>query len=239
LDAIVERATADARVLLAGGADAVIVENFGDTPFDGDEVPPWTVAAMTRVCLAVRAAAPPLRLGVNVLRNDARAALSVAHAAGGEFIRVNVHVGAMVTDQGLLQGKARATLLERNRLGATVRIVADVRVKHAVPLGSPELADLARDTADRGLADVLVVTGSGTGRHTDPTDWRVVRDATSRPVWVGSGFDPAGAGAFPGLEGAIVGTWLHEGSAIDAPLSLERVRLARTALDQAAANSDS
>lgn len=234
LDAVVAQACADATTLARGGADGLVVENFGDAPFDGEEVPPFTVAAMTRVCLAVRAAAPKLRMGVNVLRNDARAALSIAAATGGAFVRINVHTGVMVTDQGLLQGRARRTLLERNRLGAAVKVVADVRVKHAVPLGDPDLADLARDTVHRGLADVLVVTGTGTGRRTDPSDWRRVREAVpTTPVWVGSGFDPESAAAFPGLEGAIVGTWLHEGSALDAPLSLDRVKVARSALDLA------
>jgi uncharacterized protein len=191
------------------------------------------------VCLAVRAATPQLLLGVNVLRNDARAALSIAHAVGGTFVRVNVHTGVMVTDQGLIEGDARATLLERNRLGAQLQLVADVRVKHAVPLGNPLLADLARDTAHRGLADVLVVTGTGTGRPTDPADWETVRSAVpSHPVWVGSGFVPDTAEAFPGLRGAIVGTWLHEDEQLDAPLSVDRVRRTRRALDQAA-NRDS
>lgn len=237
LDAIVARAEADAATLLRGGADAAIVENFGDAPFDGDEVPPWTVAAMTRICLAARAAAPGLRLGVNVLRNDARAALAIAHAVGAGFVRINVHVGAMVTDQGVLEGKARRTLLERNRIGAgDVRLVADVRVKHAVPLGQPDLADLARDTAQRGLADTLVVTGSGTGRRADPSDWRRVRDAVPGvPVWIGSGFDPDASDLFPGLDGAIVGTWLHADTDLLAPLAVDRVRAVRAALDRAGA----
>ena len=37
---------------------------------------------------------------MNVLRNDAAAALSIAAVAGATFIRVNVHTGAVVADQG-------------------------------------------------------------------------------------------------------------------------------------------
>ena len=37
------------------------------------------------------------------MRNDAAAALGIAVATGAHFIRVNVHGGAMVTDQGLDQ----------------------------------------------------------------------------------------------------------------------------------------
>ncbi len=231
LAAALARAEHDARALRDGGADAIIVENLGDAPFDLDEVPPYTVAAMTLAVRAVRDAAPSLAVGVNVLRNDALAAVSIAAATGAAFVRVNVHVGAMVTDQGLLQGRARRTLLERQRLSADVRIVADVLVKHAVPLGPWSLEDAARDTAHRGLADVLVVTGSGTGRPTDPDAMaRVRRAVPGVPVWVGSGLTPADAPAFGALDGAIVGTWLHHDGDLDQPIDPERVRAMRAAL---------
>lgn len=38
LAAVLERARADARALADGGADGVIVENFGDAPFTRDAV---------------------------------------------------------------------------------------------------------------------------------------------------------------------------------------------------------
>ncbi len=73
---------------------------------------------------------------MNVLRNDALAALGVAVAAGADFIRVNVHTGAMLTDQGIIQGEADQTLRMRRYLNAErIQIFADVLVKHAVPLG--------------------------------------------------------------------------------------------------------
>ncbi|MEZ4241897.1 MAG: BtpA/SgcQ family protein [Myxococcota bacterium] len=232
LPAVLERAAADARALAAGGADAIIVENLGDAPFARTDVGPATVAMMTRAADAVRQAAPGCELGINVLRNDALAAVGIAAAVGAGFVRINVHVGAMVTDQGVVEGDARATLLERNRLGAPVRIVADVLVKHAAPLGAWSLVDAARDTAERGGADVLVVTGSGTGRPTDPADLRAVQQAVPGvPVWVGSGLVPAEVPRFAPLQGAIVGTWLHRDADLAAPVDPERVRAVRAALD--------
>ena len=223
LERALARAVQDARTLAENGADGVIVENLGDAPFAGDRVSPATVAQLTRIGLAVREVAPSLVLGINVLRNDALAALSIAAAVGADFIRVNVHTGTMVTDQGVLEGRARQTLLERNRLGVRVKIAADVLVKHAVPLGEPDLADVARDTALRGLADVLIVTGSGTGRPHDPARVRTVRQAVDRPVWVGSGVSPATFASFD-ADGAIVGSCLHTDGDLDAPLDAARVR---------------
>lgn len=223
LEDALARAVQDVRTLRDNGADGVIVENLGDAPFAGDTVAPATVAQLTRIALAVREQAPDLALGINVLRNDAMAALAIASVTDAEFIRVNVHTGTMVTDQGVLQGQARRTLLERNRLGAKVRIAADVLVKHAVPLGEPDLADVARDTALRGLADVLIVTGSGTGRPHDPARLRTVKDAVDVPVWIGSGLTPDGMASFE-ADGAIVGSWLHQDGDLNRPLDATRVR---------------
>ena len=42
---ICERAVADARAFADGGADALVIENFGDVPFTAGRVPSETVAA--------------------------------------------------------------------------------------------------------------------------------------------------------------------------------------------------
>ena len=62
---IVETALRDAHAWADGGADALIVENFGDVPFRKDHVLPQTVAAMSVVVAAI-AAEIHLPLGVNV-----------------------------------------------------------------------------------------------------------------------------------------------------------------------------
>src|SRR5438128_7686317 len=188
---VVESALADARALVEGGVDAVLVENFGDAPFTPGRVEPATVAAMSVVAAEVRKALPRTHLGVNVLKNDARAALAVACAVGGEFIRVNVHAGAVLADQGIVQSDAYHTLRDRRLLGADVRLFADVQGKHAVPLGPVELEQEARDLVHRGLADALVVSGKATGEATPLGDVKRVRTVVPDvPVLVGSGVTP-------------------------------------------------
>ena len=155
-----------------------------------------------------------------------RCRVGAAAASGAGFIRVNVHTGAMVTDQGLIQGRARETLLYRARLDPALSIAADVLVKHASPLGAADLRQVARDTWRRGRADALIITGSGTGRPSDPADLRAVREAVPEAtLWVGSGVTHATAAAIaPLVDGAIIGTALHEGGDLAAPLALERIR---------------
>ena len=228
LDDTVRRAVTDARRLVAGGMHAVLVENFGDAPFFPGAVPPVTVAALTRAVLAVREAVA-VPVGVNVLRNDACAALAVAHVTGAAFVRVNVLTGAMVTDQGLIQGEAHRLALDRRALGATaVRVLADVDVKHAAPLAPVPLAQAAHDTLARGGADGLLVSGSGTGHPPTAAALREVcegRGSSAAPVLLGSGLAVATAGDLvPWADGAVVGTCLREGGDVHAPVDESRVR---------------
>lgn len=236
LQSILARAAEDARALVDGGADAVLVENFFDAPFAKDAVPPHTVAAITRAVDAVRGALPAdLPVGVNVLRNDARSALAIAHVCGARFVRVNVYVGAAVTDQGIIEGAARSAVLYRRELGADVAIWADVFVKHAAQLGdgSVTLEDAAKDAVYRGLADALIVSGAATGTATEPETVRRVRTAVpGTPILVGSGFDAATAPALlaAGASGAIAGTSLKRNGQVSEPVEAERVRALRTAM---------
>jgi membrane complex biogenesis BtpA family protein len=221
-----ERAVRDARTLAAGGMDAVLVENFGDAPFYPDRVPRHVVASMTDLVGAVRRAVD-VPIGVNVLRNDVRSALAVAAAVDADFVRVNVHVGARVTDQGVVEGQAHETMRLRERLDADVAVFADVGVKHSTPLGESDLERGAREAAGRGLADGLVVSGTGTGETTDHADLDRVAAVAGEcdvPTLVGSGVTPETVAATLGrADGAIVGTALKEGGETTEPVDAERV----------------
>ncbi len=222
---VIERALSDALALAENGMDGVIVENYGDVPFFPAAVPPETVAAIAVVVGAV-VEAVRVPVGVNVLRNDAAAALAVAVATGAGFIRVNVHTGAMLGDQGWLTGRAHETLRARATLGADVAILADVLVKHATPPAGVDVGQAARDTWQRGLADALLVTGPATGSRTDPARLRRVREAVpDAPVWVASGLSPENAAEVMALaDGAIVGSALERDGVAGNPVDRERVR---------------
>ena len=211
----------DARVLAAAGYDAIVVENFGDAPFFATHVPPITVAAMTACALAVRAAAPGVSIGINVLRNDAESALSVAICTNASFVRVNVHTGARVTDQGLVQGEAATTLRLRRALGAEgIAIWADVDVKHSAPLGARRpLAQEVEDLTKRGMADIVLVTGEGTGKGVDLDKLAAVKRASGKPVLVASGATLATLEVLASSsDGVVVGSALRVGGIAGEPV---------------------
>ena len=229
IGAVESSAPADATTLLAGGVDAILVENFGDVPFQ-KTVDAITIAAMTRIIRAI-VELSDVPVGVNVLRNDPQAAISIATVTGAEFIRVNVHIGAMVTDQGLIEGQAAETLRLRDSLGADVAILADVGVKHATPYDEKwSLEQEAKDAWNRGLADALIVSGSGTGAPTNAVDLERVKHAIPEaPLIVGSGVNGETLTEFSLATAWIVGTALKREGAIENEVELAQVlRLTNT-----------
>jgi membrane complex biogenesis BtpA family protein len=224
LESVLDFAVNDARAYQQGGAHALFIENFGDVPFTKTNVAPETIAAMAAAGRAIRQAVK-LPIGFNVLRNDARAALALCAACGGAFIRVNVHTGAMLTDQGLIEGNAYDTLRYRRRVCPPAQIFADVHVKHAVPLGNWTIGDAARDTVERGLADALIVSGAGTGLSADLADVeRVRRICPAIKVLLGSGVTLENVRDFlPAADGFIVGSSLKAAGRLSNPVDPKRV----------------
>lgn len=233
MEAVIRWAVNDARAYERGGAHALFIENFGDIPFTRGSVPPETIAAMCAAGRAVRGAVK-LPIGFNVLRNDARAALALCAACGGGFVRINVHTGAMLTDQGIIEGNAYETCRYRQRICPAARIYADVHVKHAVPLGNWQIGDSARDAVQRGMADGLIVSGVGTGMAADRHDLESVRaTCPGAKILLGSGVTVDNVEDYLELaDGFIVGSSLKKGGRVSNPVDSQRVRRLARAIEQ-------
>jgi membrane complex biogenesis BtpA family protein len=225
LDDLIHRARDEATQLASAGFDALVVENFGDAPFNATRVGPHTVAAMAVITHALRRAVA-VPLGVNVLRNDAAAALAIAATAGADFIRINVHTGVYATDQGIIEGRAHDTVRYRAALRARTAILADVHVKHAEPLSTRDIAQAAEETAYRGRADALIVSGTATGKSAAIDDLKRVRDAVpDKPLYVGSGATPDTVADLLSIaDGVIAGTALKQNGVTSAPLDPRRIK---------------
>jgi hypothetical protein len=211
---VYDTALAEVAILQRYAVDGLIVENYRDAPFYPHHLPAETIAALAAVSREVlRVARVPV--GVNALRNDARAAVAIATATGAAFVRVNVHLGAVVADQGIIQGMGHETLRLREALRSPVLIFADVGVKHATPLGDRGLAIETRDLSERGLVDAVIVSGVWTGAETSPDDIAVVRQHTTLPVLLGSGATPENLHkVYDKVDGLIVGsTFKQDGKA--------------------------
>ncbi len=229
---VVGRALDDAAALEAAGLDGIILENFGDAPFSRGFAGRGAVAAMAAIGSLVQEKTS-LPLGINVLRSDALSAVAVAAAVGARFIRVNVHIGAAATDQGIIQGNARETLLAIRDLSPGLRVFADVFVKHARPLGSESIEQAAAELVERGKAAALIVTGDMTGSPGSPEELARVRAAVpGTPVVAGSGVTAETVADLLGTcDAVIIGSDIMEGgraaNAIDPARAAAFVRAAR------------
>jgi len=220
----VEKALQEADILAAGGVDGIIVENFWDSPFPKEKSDPVTVSGIT-VCVREIVKAVKVPVGVNILRNDALSALSVAHVTGAAFIRVNVLTHAMVTDQGIIEGCSYDLSRLKKRLSSSVHVFADVMVKHAYPLAAMDIATVAKDTASRGGADVLIVSGTGTGAPIAIEDARRIKEAVPEvPLASGSGVEPGNIiDLSEYIDLFIVGTYFKKDGKVENPIDPERV----------------
>lgn len=224
LKTVIDRAEQEATALASGGVDGLIVENFFDAPFAKNQVDPAVVSAMTVVVQRIQNLVT-LPIGLNVLRNDAKSAMAIASCVRAQFIRVNVLTGVMATDQGLIEGEAYQILRYRRELGTDVKILADVLVKHARPLSSPNLTVAVKDTIERGLADAVILSGWATGSPPNIEDLELACGAANgTPVFIGSGANWENVGTLmQAADGVIVSSSLKRHGQIEQPIDPIRV----------------
>ncbi|MCW5765291.1 MAG: BtpA/SgcQ family protein [Phycisphaeraceae bacterium] len=218
---IAQQAADEARLLARAGFDALLIENMHDVPYVPGRQDPAVVAAITAAALAVRAAAPALPLGIQVLACGNREALAIALAADASFIRCENFVFAQVADEGLSPTAEAADLLRyRRAIGAqSVRIFCDIDKKHASHALTADLSIPAwAEAAEFFRADGIIVTGLATGRPAAASDLADARRATSLPLLVGSGVTPDNIAAmFRHADAVIVGSWFKRRGVWNAP----------------------
>jgi len=205
LGGIVERLRADLDIILAADFDAVLFCNEGDLPyaFRADYV---GVAAMTRV---VNELAPKDRpFGVDFLW-DPRAALNIAAATGGSFIRC-VPVGAYESDMGLWSTDVAGLLRERRQIGADrVATLMNVTPEFASSLGTRSVTEVARSAAWSSLADAILISGPRQGTEPDMDALTLVKEELDGavPVIANTGAKATNVASFlEKADGIIVGT---------------------------------
>ncbi len=227
VEAIYERALADARAYAGAGFHGLIVENHGDIPFaKPEQLGPETAAHMAVAADRVRRETG-LPIGINVLANAALHALAVASASGARFVRVNQWANAYVANEGLIEGAAAPALRYRALLRAEgIRVFADAHVKHgahAIVQDRP-LAELVRDV-EFFSADAVIATGQRTGHAADLDYIRAIRAATGLPALVGSGVSEGNLrDILSVVDGVIVASALKVGGVWWNPVDPERAR---------------
>lgn len=215
----------DARTLIEGGVDAILIENMHDVPYLRARVEPETIAAVALYARRVRELAPHVPVGLQVLAAANREALGVAVACGLDFLRVEAFAYAHVADEGFIQACAAELVRARYALRAeSILILADIKKKHS---SHAITADLSIEAIAEGSefcgADGLIITGSATGKAPDRSLLPRVQAVSRRPVLIGSGVSLENARDYWGADAWIVGTALKDGGDWRNPVNPQRV----------------
>lgn len=225
-------AVANARIFAEAGVPWMKLQD--QTRTEGPAAPD-TLAMTAAVARVLRAEVPEIGLGIIVEAHDPAAALSVAHAAGADFVRLKVFVGGAMTAQGPRHGLGAQAVAHRAALGRPdIAILADVHDRTAVPL-SGESQPFAAEWAAKTGADGLIVTGASF----PDTLARIaaVREAgLRRPILIGGGVTAANVGeALAAGDGVIVSTALMRRGAGEDDLVRWDADLCRRFMDAARA----
>ena len=204
LEQIYQNAKKDAEALKNGGVDSIIFENFGDTPFVKDSISKLTISHFVSIVNDIKRNID-LTIGVNVLRNDGEAAISIASATGASFVRINILSGTMYTDQGIVEGKAHEILKLKKSLENEIEIYADVFVKHAVPPSGYTIENQTKELLDRAGADKIIITGDGTGKEIDYSQLIKLREIVPKEkLVIGSGVNQQNIKEYKGIADILI-----------------------------------
>ena len=223
LDKIIDVAMVDAENLVKGGVNALQIENYSDPSYFVNKAAYETVAAMAIIGNEIRKSFPQVPMGVCLLA-DPEAGIAVAHCMKAKFIRATFFTEAGVDVGGLALRNPHEILRYRKFLDPSIKILADVHIKHSAPLGVRPIEESAYDAA-YFLADAVIISGKHTGKETSLDDVRKVKAVLPEyPVFIGSGTNKDNAKElFRYADGAVVGTSVKVDGLSDNPVSLERV----------------
>lgn len=224
IEAIEKAAFDDLDALTAGGADAAIIENFGDVPYD-PEISIITFAAMCAVAAKVKERAS-IPVGINVQYNCTEHEWALAYAIGADFIRAEAFVENRVGSHGIVLASAPKLMRLKALYPSKTMIFADINTKHTVALSEQPIELSVHEAVGCG-ADALIVTGLVTGVNPTEEDLKLVKSAAQGlPVLLGSGINAGNAASFFTVaDGAIVGSSLKRGGVVENRVDRERVSL--------------
>lgn len=220
---IVDLALRETEMVAENHFDGIILQNMNDMPIK-QESSPEAIAYMTRISSEIKKRFPELLMGI-LMNWDGVAGLSVADAAGADFVRVeHLFTGASVTSAGILQAQCVDIAALRKRTGSRIPVFADVYEVHGIPLGRKPVGDAAWECVHEAFADGLFMSGRSVRESIE-----MVQEARKRvpdtPIFLGGGASGENIRELMGyFEGVSVATWIKNGD-MKKPIDPERARV--------------
>ncbi|MFM8269083.1 MAG: BtpA/SgcQ family protein [Pseudomonadota bacterium] len=210
-DLTVEKAVREAKLLEKLGCAGILFENMHDAPYLKVKVGPEITAAMAVIGFEIRRETKS-PLGIQILAGANQEALSVAHAVGAQWIRVEGFVFGHIADEGWIEACAGTLLRYKKELGATdIKIMADIKKKHSSHAITSDVT--IRETAEAAQffgADAVVLTGTSTGQAASVEELKSLKKECSLPVLIGSGINSKNVKDYALADGFIIGSAFKE-----------------------------
>lgn len=222
LDAVYEAAYTDLKALEDGGVNAVIVENFNDTPY-GSSNELITYTAMTAIATKLRSKCK-LPMGINVHYNCTEAEWAIAYACNYDFIRVEVFAENRGGPNGIYTASGPSLMRIKARYPKDIVILADVNVKHTFPIVEQPL-DFTIDSLIEGGVDAIISSGISTGHSPEIGEVKQIKKLAGKmPVIIGSGVKNNNVNDYLKIiDGVIVGSSLKKDGIVTNQIDKNRV----------------
>lgn len=207
----------EAKDLEEGGVHAIMIENNYSTPHR-EFVRKAEALEMKRLVNTV-VQAVHIPVGVDVLWSGFQTAFDICRDTGARFVRVASYVDDVVTNYGVMIGRANEAMAYRKKLGLErrVAVLADVQVKHSEMIDKAKPLRQSVDEAVRKGADAIIITGTWTGVAPIMKDLHIARHfGRGLPIVVGSGSTPDNMGElFTSADAIIVGSAIMTDRVVD------------------------
>ena len=227
IDELYDHGIKEAKTLMEGGVDALLIENAGDVPFQKPEKIGFETISLMSVLGSKIIKEVNIPVGFNIVANAALASLACAKAAGAQFVRINQWANAYIANEGFVEGAAADALRYRNQIDARdVLIFADVHVKHGshAIVSDRTVEEQARDVAFFN-ADVVIATGARTGHPTSVKEIQEIKKGSDLPTIIGSGLTAENAKEILSVaDGAIVGVSLKDSGNMSGSTDINKVK---------------
>ncbi len=224
IDDYLKYSLGEADKIVRAGFDGVIVENYMDYPYGIYIRDHRALEILGRIIEVLRKRYNDLLIGLNILRNSGIEAADIVCRCGGDFIRVNAYSEPVYSPEGVLYPISRLIWEHIRELGCSIKIYADVNVKHSKPI-IPYIEALY-NTCTRGRVSGVIVTGIATGYETPVSHVYIAKQICSdHEVFVGSGVSIENIGRYIDIaDGFIIGTSIKEDSITTNPVDEVKAR---------------
>jgi len=199
------------------GLKTVMIENMHDVPYT-KTVGPEVTSLMTLCANDIKALG--LYCGIQILAGCNKEALTAAHSAGIDFIRVEGFIFGHLADEGMFDACAGELLRYRKNIGAeNILVFTDIKKKHSSHALTADISLYETAKAAKFfLTDGVIVTGSSTGEAASVKELESLEKLDTLKL-VGSGLTCENVKEYFNLADLfIVGSWLkHDGDWTKSP----------------------